>query len=166
MRILAVPILLALVVISTICTASAQSIPLPPPFPESSPEETRIAENDRTPPKIEILTTELVQGKNVFRARITDESSLQVREVKYVQDGQLKIDGLFRDQNDVYKALIDIDPPSRIVVVTAGDANGNQASAFKEYDVSKSQDVFTQIMNMLSQIQRYFQNLLGMLAPT
>ena len=107
-----------------------------------------------------------MQGKNVFRARITDDSSLQVREVKYVQNGQLKIDGLFRDQNDIYKALIDIDPPSRIVVVTAGDANGNQASAFKEYDISGSQDVFTQIMNMLSQIPRYFQDLFGVLAPT
>lgn len=160
MRTLVVSILLALAVISTTGTANAQSIPLPPPFPESSPEETRIAENDRNPPKIEILTTELVQGKNVFRARITDDSSLQIREVKYVRDGQIKVDGLFRDQNDVYKALIDIEPPSRIVVVTAGDANGNQASAFKEYDISRSQDVFTQIMNMLSQIQRYFQNLL------
>ena len=146
---LVVPVLLALAVMSTAGIANAQSIPLPPPFPESSPEETRIAENDRTPPKIEILTTELVQGKNVFSVRITDDSSLQVREVKYVQDGQIKVDGLFRDQNDVYKALIDIDPPSRIVVVTAADANGNQASAFKEYDISGSQDVFTQIMNLL-----------------
>lgn len=166
MRILVVPLLAVLAIVSMAGMANAQPIPLPPPFPESSTEETRIAENDRTPPKIEILTTELVQGKNVFRARITDDSSLQVREVKYVQDGQLKIDGLFRDQNDIYKALIDIDPPSRIVVVTAGDANGNQASAFREYDISGPQDVFTQIMNMLSQIPRYFQNLFGVFAPT
>ncbi len=163
---LVVPVLAVLAIVSTAGIASAQSIPLPPPFPESSLEETRIAENDRTPPKIEILTTELAAGKNVFRVRITDDSSLQVREVKYVQDGQIKVDGLFRDQNDVYKALIDIDPPSRIVVVTAGDANGYQASTFKEYDVSRSQDVFTQIMNMLLQIPRYFQNLFGVLAST
>lgn len=166
MRILVVPVLLLLAVISMAGYASAQPIPVPPPFPENNPEETRIAENDRSPPKIEVLTTELHEGKNVFRVRITDDSSLAVREVKYVQNGQLRIDGLYRDQNDVYKALVDIQPPSRIVVITAGDANGNIATTFREYDVIKSDDIFTQIMNVLSQIPDYFQNLFGVLAPT
>lgn len=155
-----------LATISSAGYASAQSIPLPPPSPEGGREETRIVENDRTPPQIEILTTELMAGKNVFRVRITDDSSLLVREIKYVHNGQLKIDGLFRDQNDVYKALVDIQPPSRVIVVSAGDANGNMATTFKEYDVKKSDDMFTQIMNMLSQIPRYFQNLLGAIVPT
>jgi hypothetical protein len=155
-----------LAMVSTVGIANAQSIPPPPPFPENNPQETRIAENDRSPPKIEILTTELHEGKNVFQVRIIDDSSLQIREVKYVQNGQLKIDGLFRDQNDVYRGLIDVHPPSRVVVITAGDANGNMASAFKEYDIVKSPDVFTQIMNMFSQIPRYFQNLFGAFAPT
>src|SRR5215218_1043261 len=91
--------------------AVAQPIPLlPPPFPENNPDEERVAENDRTPPHIEILTTELHEGKNVFKVRIADESSLRTREVKYVHNGQLRVDGLFRDQNNVYKALIDIQP--------------------------------------------------------
>lgn len=155
-----------LAIISTASHASAQSIPLPPPSPEGSGGETKIAENDRTPPQIEILTTELAAGKNVFRVRITDDSSLQVREVKYVSNGQLRVDGLFKDQNDVYKALVDIQPPSRVIVVSAGDANGNMATTFKEYDIKKSEDMFTQIMNMLSQIPRYFQNLLGAIVLT
>jgi hypothetical protein len=146
--------------------ASAQPIPVPPPFPENAPEKIRIAENDRSPPKIEVLTTELHEGKNVFRVRITDDSSLTVREVKYVQNGQLRIDGLYRDQNDVYKALVDIQHPSRIVVVTAGDANGNVASTFREYDIVKSEDVFAQIIDMLSRIPDYFQNLFRVLVPT
>jgi hypothetical protein len=142
--------------------ASAQSIPLPPPFPGSdvSEEETKDA-NDRDPPEIEILSTELREGKNVFKVRIADESSLHIREVKYVYDGQLRTDGLFRDQNNVYKALIDMHPPSRIVVVTAGDANGNIDSVHKEYEVSASQDLFSQIIDMLSQIPRHIQNLFG-----
>lgn len=139
--------------------ASAQSIPLPPPFPSNSPQEEVIAENDRAAPKIEILTTDLNAGKNVFEVRITDDSSLRVREVKFVKDGQLATEGLFRDQNDVYKALIDIQPPARVVVVTAGDANGNVASAYKEYEIAGAQDVFAQIMDMLSQIPGYFQGL-------
>jgi hypothetical protein len=141
---------------------SAQPIPLlPPPFPENRAQEERIDQNDRTPPTIEILTAELHEGKNVFRVRITDESSLRTREVKYVRDSQLTIDGLFRDRDNVYKALIDISAPSRIVMVTAGDANGNVVSAFREYEITKSRDIFTEIIDMLSQIFSYFQNLFG-----
>ena len=152
-------LLLVLIVSAGRC-ALAQSFPmLPPPFPENSPQEERIVENDRAPPQVEILTTELHEGKNVFKVRITDESSLRTREVKYVHDGQLRVDGLFRDQNNVYKALIDIEPPSRIVVVTAGDANGNMVSDFREYQIAESQDILTQVMGRLSQMLDYFQNL-------
>lgn len=152
-------LLLVLIVSAGRC-ALAQSFPmLPPPFPENSPQEERIVENDRAPPWVEILTTELHEGKNVFKVRITDESSLRTREVKYVHDGQLRVDGLFRDQNNVYKALIDIDPPSRIVVVTAGDANGNIVSDFREYQITESEDILTQVMGRLSQMLDYFQNL-------
>jgi hypothetical protein len=154
--------LLLLIVVSAGRYASAQSIPtLPPPFPESSPEEERAVPNDRAPPEIEILTTELHEGKNVFKVRITDDSSLRTREVKYVHNGQIRVDGLFRDQNNVYKALIDIQQPSRVVMVTAGDANGNIVSDYKEYEITKAQDIFTQIMDRLSQTLNYFQNLLG-----
>lgn len=152
-------LLLVLIVSAGRC-ALAQSFPmLPPPFPENSPQEERIAKNDRAPPQLEILTTELHEGKNVFKVRITDESSLRTREVKYVHDGQLRVDGLFRDQNNVYKALIDIEPPSRIVLVTAGDANGNMVSDFREYQITESQDILTQVMGRLSQMLDYFQNL-------
>lgn len=155
--------LLLLIAVSPARYASAQAIPtVPPPLPESSPEQERIAPDDRKPPVIDILTTELHEGKNVFRVRITDDSSLRTREIKYVHDGQLRVDGLFRDQNDVYKALIDIYPPSRIVTVTAGDANGNIVSDFEEYEISKPQDIFSQIMDRLSQTLNYFQNLLGL----
>jgi hypothetical protein len=160
LNILAFAFLLLMLIVSTGRCALAQSIPmLPPPFPENSPQEERIVENDRAPPQIEILTTELHEGKNVFNVRITDESSLRTREVKYVHNGQLRVDGLFRDQNNVYKALIDIEPPSRIVVVTAGDANGNIVSDFREYEITESQDIFTQVMDRLSQMLDYFQNL-------
>ncbi len=159
---LAVAFMLLVLTVSAGKCASAQSFPmLPPPFPENSPQEERIVENDRAPPQIEILTTELHEGKNVFEVRITDESSLRTREVKYVHNGQLRIDGLFRDQNNVYKALIDIQPPSRIVVVTAGDANGNIVSDFREYEITESQDIFTQVMDGMSRLLNYFQNLFG-----
>ena len=140
--------------------AEAQSIPLvPPPFPENGEETERVSQNDRTPPNIEILTTELHDGKNVFEVKITDASSLRTREVRYVHDNQLRVDGLFRDQNNVYKALIDIHAPARIVEVTAGDANGNIATAFMEYNIIKSQDIFGQIADIFTQVINYFQHL-------
>ena len=158
----ALAFLLLMIAVSVGRYAGAQSIPMvPPPFPENSPQEERIAPNDRAPPQIEILTTELHEGKNVFKVRITDESSLRTREVKYVHDGQLRVDGLFRDQNNVFKALIDIQAPSRVVMVTAGDANGNIVSDFREYEIAKSQDIFTQVIDRLSQTLNYVQNLLG-----
>jgi hypothetical protein len=138
-----VAFLLLMLTVSAGRSTSAQSIPmLPPPFPENSPQEERIVENDRAPPQIEILTTELHEGK-------------------YVHNGQLRVDGLFRDQNNVYKALIDIQSPSRVVVVTAGDANGNIVSDFREYEITQSQDIFTQVMDRLSQTLNYFRNLFG-----
>jgi hypothetical protein len=155
-------LLMMIIIVSAGSCGSAQSIPiLPPPFPESSPQEERIAENDQAPPQIEILTTELHEGKNVFEVRITDESSLRTREVKYVHNGQLRVDGLFRDQNNVYKALIDIQAPSRVVMVTAGDANGNLVSDFREYEIIESPDIFRQVVDELSQMLNYFQSLFG-----
>ena len=158
----ALAFLLLMIAVSVGRYAGAQSIPMvPPPFPENSPQEERIAPNDRAPPQIEILTSELHEGKNVFKVRITDESSLRTREVKYVHDGQLRVDGLFRDQNNVFKALIDIQAPSRVVMVTAGDANGNIVSDFREYEIAKSQDIFTQVIDRLTQTLNYVQNMLG-----
>jgi hypothetical protein len=159
---LTVALLLLVILMSIAGHAGAQPIPLlPPPFPENREETERISQNDRAPPKIEILTTDLHDGKNVFEVRITDESSLRTREVRYVHDNQLRVDGLFRDQNNVYKALIDIHSPARIVEVTAGDANGNIAKAFKEYDITKPQDIIRQLADMLSQLINYFQHLLA-----
>src|ERR671915_1216654 len=163
LNILAFAFLLLVLTVSAGRSALAQSIPMvPPPFPENSPQEERIAQNDRAPPVIEILTTELYEGKNVFKVRITDDSSLRTREVKYVHDGQLRVDGLFRDQNNVYKALIDIYPPSRVVTVTASDANGNIVSHYEEYEITRPRDLISQIMDRLSQTLNYFQNLLGL----
>jgi hypothetical protein len=106
------------------------------------------------------MTETLQAGKNVFRVKITDESSLQVREVRHVQGGQFTTEGLFRDQNDIYKALIDIQPPSRIVVVVVGDAAGNIATVHKEYEVTGQPDLFKGIMDVLRDIPEYIQKFL------
>ncbi|MCI0558682.1 MAG: hypothetical protein MN733_09315 [Nitrososphaera sp.] len=146
-------------------SAIAQSLPLPPPFPDDGgSEEIRVAQNDRVPPNIEVITEDLQAGKNVFSVRITDDSSLRVREVRYVQNGEIITQGLVRDQDNVYKALVDIQPPSRIVVVTAGDAAGNVATAYEEYDISSSKDLFGQILDMLREVPVFFQSIVDRIA--
>ena len=153
-------LVIALIAAAFVGQAYGQPFPIPPPFPSVSENAERIAEGDKTPPKIEILTEELNAGKNVLRVRITDDSTLRVRDVRYVQDGQFKSEGLFRDQDDVYKGLIDIQPPSRIVVVTAGDSAGNIASTFREYEVSSQRDIFKDIMDVLGSIPGYIRDFL------
>ena len=153
-------VLVALITLGLLGQAYGQPFPIPPPFPSGSEQTERIAQGDKTPPKIEILTEELNAGKNVLRVRITDDSTLRVRDVRYVQDGQIKSEGLFRDQDDVYKGLIDIQPPSKIVVVTAGDSAGNIASTHREYEISSQRDIFKDIMDILGSIPEYIRNFL------
>lgn len=153
-------IVVALITLPFLGQAYGQTFPIPPPFPSGSDQAERIADGDKSPPKIEILTEELKAGTNVLQVRITDDSTLRAREVRYVQDGQFKTEGLYRDKDDIYKALIDIQPPSRIIVVTAGDSAGNTASTFREYEIPGQQDMFKEIIDILSSIPESVQNFL------
>ena len=133
---------------------SAQFIPIPPPAPDikTFDKSTKVKNDDHEPPIIEVITTELKQGKNVFKVKITDNSSIELKEIRYVQQGYIKTTGLFRDQNNIYKALIDIQPPSRIIVINAGDMLGNEATMIKEFEIIPSKNIFTQIINILSKL--------------
>jgi hypothetical protein len=140
--------------------AYAQAIPLPPPIPNfGTSNELVYAEDDQEPPVIEVITTELKAGKNVFQVRITDDSTIQLREVRFVQDGKIISQGLNRDQNDIYKALIDIQPPAKIVVVNAGDVYGQITTVVKEYEISESSSFFDTIIDAISEFSRSLERL-------
>jgi hypothetical protein len=137
----------------TIQSASAQLIPLPPPSPSSNTiDQTNQAPNDNTAPVIEPLTTEIKAGKSVFKVRISDESGLKLGQIKYVHDGKIVTADLVKEQNDIYKALIDIQPPSRIIVIDAADQNGNVATVVKEYNILPGVDILKGIENFFSSI--------------
>jgi hypothetical protein len=129
--------------------AAAQIIPIPPPMPgmEIVVKDHHVR-NDNRAPVIEFLTKELRQGKNVFKVKITDESSIRLREIKYTQNGEIMIGGLVRDQNNVFKALIVATPPSAVIVVNADDIYGNKATAATSISVSRSSNIFSQIWNI------------------
>jgi hypothetical protein len=137
----------------TVQSAAAQLIPLPPPSPGSNTiDEPNRAPNDNIAPVIQPLTTEINAGKSVFKVRISDESGLQLGQIKYVHDGRIVTADLVKDQNDVYKALIDVQPPSRIIVIDATDQNGNVATVVKEYSISPGPDILKGIENFFSRI--------------
>ncbi len=116
--------------------------PLPPPLPPSSSDENdltyhnlRISPNDHTPPVMDIVNVNLKQGKNLFVVKITDESDLKIKQIKYVNNGDIIIKDLVKDKNNNYINLINIHPPTSIVVISVVDAAGNKATMAKEFIV-------------------------------
>ena len=137
----------------TVQLAAGQVIPLPPPSPSSNAiDEPNQAPDDNKAPVIQPLTTEIKAGKSVFKVRISDESGLELGQIKYVHDGRIVTADLVKEQNDVYKALIDIQPPSRIIVIDAEDQNGNVATIVKEYSILPGPDLLKGIENFFSSI--------------
>jgi hypothetical protein len=86
----------------------------------------------------------------VLKAKITDKSDLKYAEIRYVHNGDVVTQGLVRDQNNVYKALIDVRSPSALIIITAVDTNGQRASATKMLNVtSLSNEILGHISNLL-----------------
>jgi hypothetical protein len=129
--------------------ASSQIISVPPPAPEIKKENNKEGtELDANPPQIEILTTELKQGKNVLKVKVTDASAIQLREVRYVHDGSITSTELVRGQNNIYKALVIVDPPSAVIVINVGDIYKNKVSLAKLFSVTASSDLFSQLQRL------------------
>lgn len=125
-----------------ITEADAQVPSLFPPPPSGSEgggatgkDNLTVPTDDKSPPEIEWVTSELKQGKNVLVVKVNDESFLSSRQVKYVGDGRVKLADLARDHDNVYHALIDVNPPSSTLVIDISDVAGNRATVTKELPV-------------------------------
>jgi hypothetical protein len=124
---------------------NGQLIPIPPstqPPPKTSQFELQAIQGKNNnysstgPPVIESLTNSLVDGKNTFRVKITDKSDLKYSEIRYVRNGNIITEQFVRDPDNIYKVLIDVHPPSAIIVVNAIGMDGQSASLVKELNVS------------------------------
>lgn len=141
-------------------SASAQMPPIsPPPFPWldklgiTGPASQNTA--DRDPPQIEVLTTHLNQGKNIVIVKITDESYITSRQVKYVHEGKIAFSDLSRDHDNVYYALVNVDPPTSILEFDVVDAAQHRAMAVKEIPVGPPLDLldyFNKAVKLVSSI--------------
>lgn len=130
---------------AVITEADAQFPSLFPPPPSGSEgggavgkDNLIVPSDDKSPPEIEWVTTELKQGKNVLVVKVNDESFLSSRQVKYVGEGRVKLADLARDHDNVYHALIDVNPPSSTLVIDISDVAGNRATVTKELPVVSS----------------------------
>jgi hypothetical protein len=137
--------------------AIAQIVPLPPPAPDAvtpAPTDNLRAEGpkDTASPHIEFLTTELKEGKNVFKVNITDESELRLREIRFVDDGKIKTVDLVRDRGTIYKGLISVNRPSAVIVVNIDDVYGNKATLVKSLPVIAADNILSQILERLTKI--------------
>jgi hypothetical protein len=131
--------------------SEAQLVPLPPPAPDIIPEQTQNqnTSQDNVPPVIQFVTTELADGKNVLKVNVTDSSEIRLREVSFVDDGEIRTETLVYEGNNIYKALVDVNPPSAVVVISVDDVAGNEASLAKSIPVKESQSIISRILDML-----------------
>lgn len=130
------------------------TIPPPPPFNSSfdSTKDLKIEKGDKTPPKIEVLTKELSQGKNVVEIKMTDESDIKTKHIVFVKKGTLSLTSMVEDSENHYVALIEALPPSTVIRVDATDAANNHATIYKQLIVTEPKDFFYNFFSSLSKI--------------
>ncbi|MDQ6866085.1 MAG: hypothetical protein M3044_19945 [Thermoproteota archaeon] len=146
--------------------ADAQITPIPPPAQQPKPTPLHLEpsqfKNDTNSPILEVLTTSMIEGGNVFRVKITDEAPITTAQITFVQNGQLVTQGLVRDPNNVYKALIYVHSPSAVVVTSAFDVHGKTASVVKYLDVTPlPKSIHAQITNFFFGIGKSIVSIFG-----
>ena len=100
-----------------------QFMPIPPPTGGTTPRPNLyVAPNDEAPPRVEVLTKTIGDGKNIFKINIDDSSGISTTYIKYVSNGQIKAEPLLPRGGKLYEALIDMHAPSRIIEIQAIDA--------------------------------------------
>jgi len=132
----------------------AQFVPIPPPAgnPPLGGNHVNSSVNDKEAPKLDIITLQLKEGKNVFKINLNDDSGVASAYLKYVNKGQIKTQPMTAMGGDLYEALVDIHPPSRIVEIQATDMNGNTVDTYAQYNVAPSNDITKLFSNLFGQL--------------
>jgi hypothetical protein len=134
--------------------AKAQLVPIPllVQQPETTHPNFEASQlnNSTSSAMIQVLSTSLIEGRDVFRVKITDKSDITKAEIVYIRNGQLVAQELTREPNNIYKALIDPHLPSTVVVTNVVELDGKTASVVKVLNVTPlPNNIFGQITNFL-----------------
>jgi hypothetical protein len=134
--------------------AKAQLVPLSLPAQQARTthpnfEPTQL-NNSTSSAVIQVLTTFLIEGRNVFKVKITDKLDIMKAEIVYIRNGQPVTQQLVREPNNIYNALIDAHLPSTVVVTNVVELDGKTASVVKVLNVTPlPNSIFVQITNFL-----------------
>jgi hypothetical protein len=155
-------------------TAYSQIVPLPPPAqqpvlsnrPNSVPNRPNSVpnqfNNETSLPVIEVGNASLVEGGNVFKVKILDESPITTAWITYVQNGQIVTQNLVKDPQNIYKALIYVHPPAAVIITSAYDVHGKTASVVRYLDVTPlSKSIHEQITSFLFDVGKDIVSLFG-----
>jgi hypothetical protein len=104
----------------------------------------------------------MIEGANVFRVKIEDKSDIKIAEITYVQNDQIVTQGLVRDPNNIYKALVAAHLPSSVVGISAVDTDGKTAAVVKVLSVTPlSNSIIGQVTNFLSGVGKSIVSIFG-----
>ena len=99
---------------------------------------------------IQVLSTSLIEGRDVFSVKITDKSDITNAEIVYIRNGHLVVQELTRQPNNIYNAFIDPHLPSTVVVTNVVDVHGKTASVVKVLNVTPlPNNMFGRLTNFL-----------------
>ncbi len=131
----------------------AQLIPILPvqqPRTTHSNFEPTQLNNSTSSAMIQVLTTSMVEGRNVFTVKIADKSDIMNAEIMYIRNGQPVTHQLIREPNNIYNALVDAHLPSTVVVTNVVEVDGKTASVVKVLNVTPlPNSIFAQLTNFL-----------------
>jgi hypothetical protein len=114
-----------------------------------------VSPNDHTPPEIKILNGELQNGHNILHVMVTDASDIKRLQVDYVDEGNIVTKDIIKDHGNLFFSLINVHPPSCIIVINAMDAANNTATIAKEFKVIPTNpfdEILSWIKGLLSSI--------------
>lgn len=104
------------------------------------------------PPNVELLTKQLIQGKNVIKVNITSQSGIKDCKISYNKQGKIKTVDCVNDHDTVYKALIDAYPPFQTLQIYTCDINGDTTYSVGRLSVVPQSSILDLIWNSLSHL--------------
>jgi hypothetical protein len=151
-------VLLLILGLSTF-SISAKAQFLAPPTPQNSDENiekmVQAAENKQfpkefQPPRIEMLTKELWEGKNVIRIKVISQAPIDDCKINFLKQRNIRTVDCVNEHGNTYKGLVDAEPPTQILDVTARDLYGDSSAVSFKLDVSAQSFYQHKIWNLLT----------------
>jgi hypothetical protein len=152
--------------INIIIPANSQFLPVPPLQNKDMEDKENLIQKSRQlptpvqPPEIEILTKDLIEGKNVVRINVSSKATINNCKITFTKDHTRRTVDCVEDNGSIYKALIDAKPPYQILEIRARDIYGDSSITIEKLSVIPQVPVLTQIWDLL---QDFFSDLSSIL---